>query len=669
MSFVPAVLADLRFTVAGSFRGTNGAQPFGTLLRGTNGLFYGTTARGGDFDQGVIFTATTSGDIKALASLDGSNGSQPLVGLAQGGDGLFYGTASAGGDFGLGTIFSATGDGIVSNLFSFDSTNGARQLTPLLAGIVGNFFGTTSLGGAFNVGTIFLLSPNGGIVSLYSFAGTNGSQPSGNLAQTSDGTIYGTTSSGGAFGYGTVFSWSAAAGVIALKSFSGNADGAGPQGGVILATDGNLYGTTAAGGTINPANGGNGTIFRISPAGAFATVHLFAPGEGASSAGPLFQTGNGAVYGTTASEGAHGLGTVFTFGLGGGFTNVDSLTTSQGSSPHAGFTAGTNGNLFSVASSGGRYGMGTLFQISGLSPFIITAPTNETVLTGDNASFAVLAGGPGPFTFQWQFDSNNIVNSKVVSGATSSILMLSSVTPANSGFYSVLVKNSAGQVISAAARLNVIPVPTIRITSPARNAVVKTQQATISGTTDGDAAVARVYYQVNDSGWQLATTSDNWKHWKAIVPLDLGTNEVDAFAESVIGTYSVTNNVFLFASPFVPLQGFYYGLFGVPDAFSPDSSGFFNVNLRFSGAFSGRTQMAGARSTFSGQFDANGDATVVMARSGQTPLTASLHLDLLSANNQIIGTITDNSWNADLLANRAIFDARTNAAPQQGRYT
>src|SRR5438105_1026870 len=72
---------QITLSAPASFRGTNGAQPFGTLLRGTNGLFYGTSARGGDFDQGVIFTATAGGNIQTLASFDGMNGSQPLVGL------------------------------------------------------------------------------------------------------------------------------------------------------------------------------------------------------------------------------------------------------------------------------------------------------------------------------------------------------------------------------------------------------------------------------------------------------------------------------------------------------------------------------------------------------------------------------------------------------------
>ncbi|HYR43373.1 MAG TPA: choice-of-anchor tandem repeat GloVer-containing protein, partial [Terriglobia bacterium] len=415
--------------------------------------------------------------------------------------------------------------------------------------------------------------------------------------------------------------------------------------------------------------GGNGTIFRISPAGTFAFVHIFAPGEGAHPFATLFQNGNGTFYGTTTADGAHGLGTIFSFGLSGGFTNLHSFIRNEGVSPQAAFTPGTNGNLFSVASSGGRFGMGSLFQLSGLSPFIIVAPTNQTVGAGDTVSFTVLAGGSAPFTFQWLFNSNNLANGRATSGARTSILTLTSVTPDNSGFYTVLIQNSAGQILSAAAKLNVIPNPSIHITSPRSGTVVKNQEVTVSGTTSGDAIVARVYYRLNDGAWQLASSSDNWTHWKAIVSAATGTNELNAFAESAIGTYSKTNAVQFFSPPFVPIKGVYIGLFGVPDSFAPASSGFLSLSLNFKGGFSGGIQMAGTRGSFSGQFDSNGDASVTIPRRNQAPLTASLHLELATPDNRITGTLTDGSWVAELLVNRSTFDSHTNAAAVAGHYT
>jgi hypothetical protein len=178
-----------------------------------------------------------------------------------------------------------------------------------------------------------------------------------------------------------------------------------------------------------------------------------------------------------------------------------------------------------------------------------------------------------------------------------------------------------------------------------------------------------VYFQLNGSGWQLASSSDNFAHWRAVVTPQTGTNEVDAFAESVIGTFSTTNTVLFYSPPFIPIQGTYNGLFSAADGFSPDSAGFLTLSLSYKGSFSGRVQMAGLRSSFSGQFDSNGDATVMIPRSQQTPLTGSLHVELAAPDNRLTGTIADGSWVADVLANRAVFDSRTNPAPFAGRYT
>jgi len=138
----------ITFKALNSFSSATGAQPFGQLLRSTNGLFYGTTASGGENGLGAIYSATTGGALNLVASFDGTNGAQPLAGLIQGPDGNFYGTASVGGAFGKGTVFRATADGNLTNLFSFDGTNGARPLASLTFGADGNFYGTTAAGGA-----------------------------------------------------------------------------------------------------------------------------------------------------------------------------------------------------------------------------------------------------------------------------------------------------------------------------------------------------------------------------------------------------------------------------------------------------------------------------------------------------------------------------------------
>src|SRR5262249_22120761 len=108
--------------------------------------------------------------------------------------------------------------------------------------------------------------------SLYSFRGGNdGGGPLGELVQGADGYLYGTTAGGGTYAAGTVFKISTSGTLTGLYSFTGNDDGQNPQAGLALGSDGNFYGTTQSGGT----NGGGGTLFKITPAGALTTLYSF----------------------------------------------------------------------------------------------------------------------------------------------------------------------------------------------------------------------------------------------------------------------------------------------------------------------------------------------------------------------------------------------------------
>jgi uncharacterized repeat protein (TIGR03803 family) len=535
------------FKVLNSFVSAKGAQPFGQLLRATNGLFYGTTVSGGANGLGAIYSATTAGTLNAVASFDGTNGSQPFGGLAQGADGKYYGTASVGGLYGQGTIFVATADGTLTNLYSFDGTNGARPLaaltlSPVASGGDGNFYGTTSAGGAFNQGTLFMISPDGTFTLLYSFTGATGAQPSGALLWTGSN-LLGTAASGGLYGYGTIFRWDAN-GFANLYFFTGRLDGAGPQAGLTLAADGLFYGTTASGGTNFPGQGA-GAIFAIDSVGNFSRRHNFIGSDGANPMGALVQGASGFLYGTTASGGTRNAGTIYTVNINRGFTNLYSFAGhGDGAGPSSALTGGTNGNFFGVAPGGGQNGLGSFFQLSGFSPFIIQAPlTPLTLVSGDTLVLTVLAGGTAPLSYQWEFSSNNVVNGKNITGATSPTLTISNITTAQAGNYFVTVRNTAGQVASASAQVSVIPRPVLKITAPARGAEIHSASLRVTGTTSGEATVARVYYRLNGGDWQLAATSDNWLHWRADITMPTGPNRVDAFAESVLGTFSKTNSI------------------------------------------------------------------------------------------------------------------------------
>ena len=110
----------------------------------------------------------------------------------------------------------------------------------------------------------------------------------------------------GADGAGTVFKLAADGTFTSLYSFTGGDDGSNCSGGLLLASDGNLYGTTESGGVY-----GLGTVFRISPDGTLATLVQFDGYQGANPEGTLIQGTDGRLYGTTQNGGANGWGAIF----------------------------------------------------------------------------------------------------------------------------------------------------------------------------------------------------------------------------------------------------------------------------------------------------------------------------------------------------------------------
>ena len=173
-----------------TFNTWDGANPIGSLVFGRDGNLYGVAINGGTNNLGTIFEITTNGEFTLLYSfgmvtnemgyaLDGAN---PYGGLVQGRDGNFYGTTYNGGTNNLGTVFQFSTNGTLTTLHSFtgDGSNddGASPLyAPLVEGADGVFYGTTSAGGTNNDGTIFQVTSDGTLTTLYEFGGTDGRIP------------------------------------------------------------------------------------------------------------------------------------------------------------------------------------------------------------------------------------------------------------------------------------------------------------------------------------------------------------------------------------------------------------------------------------------------------------------------------------------------------------
>jgi uncharacterized repeat protein (TIGR03803 family) len=261
-----------------------------------------------------------------LDGFDGSDGDGPVGSLTQDSLGNLWGTTIVGGVDAQGTIFKVTIDGTLSTIYSFcaepNCNDGAESYAGLLQATDGNFYGTTSFHGTFVGGTVYKITASGQLTTLYSFCAQpnclDGKAPQGALIQAPDGALYGTTPLGGASDSGTVFKIVAGR-LSTLYSFTDSEDGGFPLSGLLLATDGNLYGTTHGGG-VNDA----GTVFKVTTDGALTTLYSFCAqpecADGANPQGSLNEAASGIFYGTTTGGGDPscdgGCGTVFSLDTG-----------------------------------------------------------------------------------------------------------------------------------------------------------------------------------------------------------------------------------------------------------------------------------------------------------------------------------------------------------------
>ena len=255
-------------------------------------------------------------------------------------------------------------------LVNFDGTNGGfPEYMSLVQGEDGYYYGTTEGGGPNGgPGTVFKISPNGNLTTVYSFSGADGGDPYAGLIVALDGNFYGTTTGGGANGYGTVFKISAGGNLSTLYSFcaqNGCADGEEPIAVLVQAADGNFYGTTLYGGDPScNAPYGCGAVFKMTPSGAMTTLHSFAgyPTDGALPSAGLIQATDGQLYGTTWIGGSGNGGTFFRLSLGGKLTIVHSFSYADGLLPHGRLVQAADGALYGTTGAGGTNGAGTVFR-------------------------------------------------------------------------------------------------------------------------------------------------------------------------------------------------------------------------------------------------------------------------------------------------------------------
>ncbi len=393
---LPAQTLTTLYSFCSQSNCADGQYPLGRLVQATDGNFYGTTFGGGG-GWGTVFKITPQGSLTVLHGLTGQqDGAEPYAGVIQASDGNFYGVDTIGGGTpsGCGAVFKVTPSGTTTSLHGFagyyygDSCN---PWPPLVQASDGNLYGTSYGGGSSNVGTVFRITTSGTLTILHNFTGPDGGIPVGGLVEGTDGYLYGTTSVNGANNYGTVFKMTLAGALTTLYSFK-STDGSTPTGTLVQASDGNFYGTTNSGGANN-----YGTVFQMTPNGTLTTLYSFCHQsfcpDGSSPYAGLMQASDGNLYGTTYRGGNFSQGdthgTVFTITPTGAFANLYNFCSqancADGAYPYAGLIQATDGKLYGVTKTGGTMYDGTVFSLTLPELFALSVNTvgSGTVTSSD----------------------------------------------------------------------------------------------------------------------------------------------------------------------------------------------------------------------------------------------------------------------------------------------
>lgn len=351
----------------------DGGDPWGGLVRDSEGNLYGTTRLGGINGCaplpgcGAIFKLDTTGKETILYFFTGgSDGGTPLGGLVRDEAGNLYGTTSEGGNgLSCGTVYKLDTANKLSVIYTFPTCFAQSDDGPQ-SGLVrdgeGNLFGTTYSDGPSYGGTIFKIDPSGNFTVLHNFADWEGRRPYLEpLTLGPDGNLYGVTGVGGTNAAGVIYKITRNGKYTPLYSFTAGVDGWFPSGSVAVDSAGNVYGATTFGGS---SFWGSGVAFELANTGKFSVLHTFTGLQGTYGGG-VTQDQLGNRYGTTAGSGAYSQGSVFEIDANGKFHNLYSFRGgADGSGPFAPVIQDAAGNIYGTASVGGEWAQGVVFELS-----------------------------------------------------------------------------------------------------------------------------------------------------------------------------------------------------------------------------------------------------------------------------------------------------------------
>jgi len=311
-----------------------------------------------------------------LHQFDGQvdDGAFPQGSIIRDAAGNLYGTTSL-----PGTLFKISANGTESVLaFVNGSELGDSPTGSLALDGAGNLYGVAEEGSG-GAGTIFKVSPKGQGTVLFSFQGgldnTNPKGPAGGVLLGSNGNIFGAAQFGNDLacfvGCGSIFRLDSTGGMHFLHKFTGGADGSNPIGPLVRDASGNLYGVAQSGGDhlcaqfFLKTHDGCGVVFKIDHHGVFTVLHTFTGGKaGAVPQGGLLLDASGNLYGATLTGGILKNGIIYKVASDGTYTVLHRFIGTDGETPNGGLVADANGNLFGTTQLGGDGQNGTVFEVS-----------------------------------------------------------------------------------------------------------------------------------------------------------------------------------------------------------------------------------------------------------------------------------------------------------------
>lgn len=232
----------------------------------------------------------------------------------QAADGNFYGTTAGLSPDVFPTVYKYSASEGLMTIYTFPLAT-AQPTGWVTQALNEELYVTAYRGGPQNCGSITAMTTAGAVDSNYDFPCNppGGEEPVDGLTLASDGNLYGTTGAGGKYKKGTVFRFSVEnRNITFLYSFgSFRGDGEIPEAGLVQGTDGNLYGSTVQGGTDI-----SGTLFQITLAGEYTRLYSFSRPYIFSVAGGLGQQTGGLFFGTTEGGGPDAAGAVYTLDMG-----------------------------------------------------------------------------------------------------------------------------------------------------------------------------------------------------------------------------------------------------------------------------------------------------------------------------------------------------------------